>query len=102
MHALFGAECLCIALFCTFASSFRVPVKDVREMGKPEKREALPDTGAAAALANIFHQHEKRLVCIYDSVLDSMYRYPEDSVPFCSTFLGIENTKATRTVQART
>ena len=101
MYALLGPKALFLSFF-SLALSLRVPVKDVKDMGNVEKREALPEAGAAAQLANVFHQHEKRLVCIYDSTLESLNRYPDDSIPFCSTFLGIQDTTATKTVTTKT
>ena len=68
-----------------------------------EKREALEEKRAAAdELAHAMHQHEKRLTCIYDGVLQGMLNDLDDAVPFCSSYIGITNVQATNTLTTKT
>ena len=57
---------------------------------------------ATAELENVFHQYEKRITCVYDLYLDSFTEHPEDSEPFCSSYLGIQPATATSTFITKT
>ena len=90
-------------LLCGNAFGLRVPVKDVREHKKElEKRTSLDQRDAAAELQGVFHEHEKRIVCIENDLLLSLQAYPEDSAAFCSSYIGIQDTTTTMTDSGKT
>ena len=79
-----------------------MPVKDVREQPHAYERRGLEEhKPAAAELAEVFHQHEKRLVCIYDGFLQGAELERDTAVPWCSSYLGIKDVTATSTVTAK-
>ena len=87
----------CILPFiCVSVLGLRVPIKDVRELAQEHEKRA-----AAAEIAEVFHQHEKRLTCIYDGFLQGAELERDSAVPWCSTYLGIKQLTATSTVTAK-
>ena len=103
MHLPYLAASVAASFFCSNALALRVPVKDVREYQRElEKRELLDRREAAAELKEVFHEHEKRIVCLEDLTLLSLQSDEETSVPFCSAYLGIEDTTSTTTATGRT
>ena len=98
MHLTYLTIALATSLFCSDALGLRVPVKDVREYRKDlEKREPLTQREAVAEIEQVFHEHEKRIVCIEDGTLTSFQAYEDESDPFCSSYLGIKDRTSTTT-----
>ena len=94
---------LILSLICTITSSLRVPIPDVREMKRDlEKRASIQDKPAEAELEEVFHQYEKRLICIYDGVLNGLLNDIEDADPWCRSYIGINDVTASKTVVTRT
>lgn len=97
MHSLSWLSLLHV---CSYgAVALRIPIKDVREQFHAvEERRLEGRSPAAAELADLFHQHEKRLVCIYDGYLQGAELERDSAVPWCSSYLGIQDVTATSTV----
>lgn len=81
------AVSLAATLLCHTTFGLRLPVKDVT-VGK---------MAAAAELKDVFHQHEKRLTCYEDWILQSLQNDPQDTDPFCSSFISIPHQTSTQT-----
>ena len=94
---------LVVSFFYGITVALNVPIRDIRQLRQDlEKRGSLDLRDAAAELENMFHQHEKRITCVYDLYLDSFTEHAQDSEPFCSSYLGIQPATATSTFITKT
>ena len=91
-----------LPVFSISVLGLRVPIKDVREQQRAYERRGLEARKPAAAeIEHVFHQNEKRLLCIYDGFLQGAELERDSAVPWCSTYLGIKDITATSTVTAK-
>ncbi|KAL9098356.1 MAG: hypothetical protein Q9163_005969, partial [Psora crenata] len=98
MHLPHLAYSIAVSFLCGNALGLRVPIKDVREY----QRDLLHKREAASELEEVFHEHQKRIVCLEDDVLLSFQAYLDDATQFCSQYIGIQDTTATTTAVVKT
>jgi len=95
MLSAFWAVALVISSLWASVIGLRMPVPEIRMLKKKDLE--IEDSSAKNSLLE-----KKDLVCLEDDYLLSLQMFPDDSIPSCSSYLGIQDVISTAFVKART
>ena len=102
MHILHYAVGLIVSFIFSHVSSLKVPVKEIFQLQKEYEKRDLNERRAVAELEGVFHQHDKRITCLYDTLLQDLENDRDEADPFCRDFLNFPTATATNTVVTKT